>query len=144
MPLSSYIGAMAVKLSREPGHFSLLLQRAGWLDPALIAPELARVLKLPRSDAVRACRLQRGILFEGATHETAELAVNMLSSFGIQAVAVRDDKVPILPRPVNVSLAQVEEAGFATPSVSGTGLPKLWPWPDLVLVSAGILIDPAA
>ena len=135
---------MAVRLSREPGGYSVLLAKTEWLDPALIAPELAGVLKLPRSDTVRACRLQRGIVFEGAEQARAAEAVKVLGDFGVEALAVPDDDVPILPRPVLVSLSHIEEKGFATPSVSGAGLPKLWEWGNLVQFAAGILIDPQA
>lgn len=135
---------MAVRLSREPGGFSVLLSKTDWLDPALIAPELARVLKLPRSDTVRACRLQRGIVFEGAEQHKADDAVKVLGEYGVDALAVADDEVPIMPKPVMVSLSHIEEKGFATPSVSGAGLPKLWEWGNLVQFAAGILIDPQA
>lgn len=122
----------------------MLLYETGWLDPALIAPELARVMKLPRSDMVRACRLQRGIVFEGAERHKADEAVQVLASFGVQALSVPDDEVPIMPRPVLVSLSHIEKAGFATPSISGAGLPKLWEWTHLAQFAAGILIDPNA
>jgi hypothetical protein len=135
---------MAIRLSREPGRFTVLLTEAAWLDPALVAPELSRALKLPRSDTVRACRLQRGILMEGASADGAEAAVKALADFGISALAVPDAEMPILPRPVHVSLAQVTPDGFATPSVTGAGLPKLWPWPGLALLAGGILMDPGA
>jgi hypothetical protein len=135
---------MAVRLSREPDGYSVLLCKTEWLDPALIAPELARVLKLPRSDTVRACRLQRGIVFEGAEQDKAEEAVKVLDGFGVEALAVPDGDVPIMPKPVMVSLSHIEEKGFATPSVSGAGLPKLWEWGNLVQFAAGILIDPQA
>lgn len=131
-------------MSREPGRFSVLLKEAVWLDPALVAPELARALKLPRSDTVRACRLQRGILVEGAPEDGAENAVSVLKDFGANAIFVPDTEVPILPKPVHVSLASVEPDGLATPSVSGTGMPKLWKWDDLALLAAGILMDPQA
>jgi hypothetical protein len=135
---------MAVRLSREAGRFSLLLKGAAWLDPALVAPELARALKLPRSDTVRACRLQRGILIEGAEQARAEDAVKALAEFGVHALAVPDDDVPILPKPVHISLSQVQAEGLATPSVTGAGMPKLWKWEDLALLAGGILIDPQA
>jgi hypothetical protein len=135
---------MAVRLSREPGRFSVLLKEAAWLDPALVAPELARVLKLPRSDTVRACRLQRGVLFEGAAQEAAAAAVAALADFGVNALSVPDADVPILPKPVHVSLAQLTAEGFSTPSITGAGMPKLWKWSDLALVTGGILMDPQA
>jgi len=135
---------MAVRLSREAGRFSVLLEKSSWLDPALVAPELARVLKLPRSDTVRACRLQRGILFEGAEEERAADAVRALADFDVGALSVPDNEVPILPKAVHVSLSQVTDEGFATPSISGTGLPKLWAWGDLAMLTGGILMDPAA
>jgi hypothetical protein len=135
---------MAVRLSREPGRFSVLLKEAVWLDPALVAPELARALKLPRSDTVRACRLQRGVLFEGAMQDAANAAVAALADFGIQALSVPDGDVPLLPKPVHVSLAQITPEGFATPSITGAGMPKLWKWSDLALVTGGILMDPQA
>jgi hypothetical protein len=122
----------------------VLLKEAAWIDPALVAPELARALKSPRSDAVRACRLQRGILVEGAAEDLAENAVSVLKDFGVSALAVPDSDVPILPKPVHVSLAHVQLDGFATPSVTGAGLPKLWPWEDLALLAGGILMDPQA
>ncbi|MEZ5993385.1 MAG: hypothetical protein R3E76_13690 [Planctomycetota bacterium] len=135
---------MAVRLSREAGRFCVLLERSSWLDPALVAPELARVLKLTRSDTVRACRLQRGILFEGATAEQADAAVRALGDFDVAALSVPDGEMPLLPKPVHVSLSQILREGFATPSINGAGLPKLWKWEDLAMLAGGILMDPAA
>ena len=135
---------MAVRLSREDGRYSVVLTAVAWLDPALVAPELARVLKVLRSDAVRACRLQRGILFEGAEQTGADDAVKVLGDFGVEAIVVPDAELPILPKPVHVSLSHIEPDGFATPSVSGAGMPKLWPWENLVLFAGGIIMDPDA
>jgi hypothetical protein len=134
---------MAVRLSREAGRFCVLLSAAAWLDPALVAPELSRALKLPRSDTVRACRLQRGILFEGAEQAAAEAAVKVLGDFGVEALCVPDAELPLLPKAVQVSLSQVTPGGFATPSIAGAGLPKLWKWDDLAMLAGGILMDPA-
>lgn len=134
---------MAVRLSREAGRFCVLLEKSSWLDPALVAPELARVLKLTRSDTVRACRLQRGILFEGATAEQANNTVRALGEFDVAALSVPDIEMPLLPKPVHVSLSQVTPEGFATPSINGPGLPKLWKWEDLAMLAGGILMDPA-
>lgn len=133
---------MAVKLSREAGGFSVLLKETAWLDPALMAPELASALKLPRSDTVRACRLQRGILFEGASGGQARACVDALEGFEVEAISVPDDEVPLLPKPVNVSLARIEDAGLATPSIKGAGMPSLWAWENLALVAGAILMDP--
>lgn len=134
---------MAVRLSREPGRFSVLLARTCWLDPALLAPEMSAAMKLPRSDTVRACRYQRGILFEGATQQAAEALVSLLKPHEIEALAIPDSAVPILPRAVNVSLSAIDAAGFGTPSLQGAGMPQLWDWNHLALVCAGITLDPA-
>lgn len=135
---------MAVRLSREAGRFSVLLEKSSWLDPALVAPELARVLKLPRSDTVRACRLQRGILFEGVEQEPAEDAVRALADYEVAALAVPDTDVPLLPKPVHVSLSQVTDEGFGTPSITGAGMPKLWKWDNLAMLAGGVIMDPDA
>ncbi|MCA8915716.1 MAG: hypothetical protein KDB90_09915 [Planctomycetes bacterium] len=135
---------MAVRLSRAEGRFSVLLTAVSWLDPALVAPELARVLKLPRSDTVRACRLQRGILFEGAEEAAAGDAVKALADYGVEAVCVPDSELPILPKPVHVSLSHIDREGFGTPSITGAGMPKLWPWDNLVLLAGGVIMDPDA
>jgi hypothetical protein len=81
-------------------------------------------------------------LVEGAPQEAAENAVSVLADFSIAALAVPDSDVPILPKPVHVSLAHVQLDGFATPSVSGAGLPKVWPWEELAMLAGGILMDP--
>ncbi len=101
-------------------------------------------MKLPRSDTVRACRLQRGILFEGATAEQAEAAVDVLRGFNVEAVAVPDDDLPIMPKPLHVSLARIDDDGLATPSIRSPGLPDVWQWRDLALLSGGIIVDPQA
>lgn len=134
---------MAVRLSREAGRWTVLLARTAWLDPALLAPEISAAMKLPRSDAVRACRYQRGILFEGATEQAAQAVVAALKLREVEAQAVPDAEVPLLPKPVQVSLVAVEPAGLATPSLQGAGMPQLWDWNHLALVCAGILLDPA-
>lgn len=134
---------MAVRLSREPGFFSVLLARGAWLDPALLAPEISAAMKLPRGDSVRACRYQRGILFEGAARQAADALVDTLKLHAIEALAVPDDQVPILPRPVQVSLASIGADGLHTPSLQGAGMPQVWDWNNLALVCSGILLDPA-
>ncbi|MBK9974681.1 MAG: hypothetical protein IPP14_07895 [Planctomycetes bacterium] len=134
---------MAVKLSRDPGGYSVMLAGMQWLDPALLAPQLAAVMKLPRSDTIRACRLQRGILFEGAPQAVAQEVVTLLASHQIEAIAVASDDLPLLPKPVQVSLANVDSTGLGTPSLQGAGLPKSWDWNHLALVAAGITLDPA-
>ncbi|MBX3460414.1 MAG: hypothetical protein KF696_10710 [Planctomycetes bacterium] len=131
---------MSVRISREPGHFAVLLNQPSWLDPGLYGPDLARALGLPRSDTVRMCRLQRGILFEGGTEVQAAAAVKLLSDHGIAASAVPDDALPLLPKPVHVSLANIDPEGLGTPSLAGGGLPREWQWENLALMCAGILV----
>lgn len=133
---------MTVRLSREPGRFSVLLKEVAWLDPSLIAPELSKALGLPRSDTIRACRVQRGVLFEGATRQQADATVATLKTFDIASKAISDSDVPLLPRPANVSLSRIEDDGLATPSLRGAGLPQTWDWNRLAMVVGGILIDP--
>lgn len=134
---------MAVKLSREAGGFSIVLARTQWLDPALIAPGMSATLRLPRSDTVRACRLQRGILFEGATQASADSVVAQLKAHEVEALTVPDSALPLMPKPLSVFLAGISASGLETPSVQGAGLPRVWPWDDLALVAAGITLDPA-
>lgn len=134
---------MAVKLSRDPGGHSVVLAGTQWLDPALLAPPMAVAMKLPRSDTIRACRLQRGILFEGATQAAAQQVVDLLASHHVEALALPDADLPLLPKPVLVSLANVDGTGLGTPSLQGAGLPKSWDWNHLALVAAGITLDPA-
>jgi hypothetical protein len=135
---------MAVRLSREPGRYSVVLRKPVWVDPALFGGSIAKALSVPRSDAVRMCRLQRGILFEGALQEQAEAVASMLTAEGIESVAVADDGLPLMPKPVHVSLISVDEDGLATPTVVGAGMPKLWRWENLALACGGILIGPDA
>lgn len=135
---------MAVRLSREPGRFCVVLEKPVWLEPALFAAPLAGALGIGRSDSVRICRLQRGILFEGATEQQARDVVDMLAAAGIAASAEADTALPLLPKPVHVSVASIEDDGLATPSLVGAGLPKVWAWPDLALLCGGILIGPEA
>jgi len=134
---------MAVRLSRDPDRFSVLLTRTAWLDPALLAPEMSAAMKLPRSDTVRACRYQRGILFEGATQESAKAVVEVLKQHDVEALAVPDIEVPLLPKPVHVSLSAIDASGLGTPSLQGAGMPQLWDWNNLALICAGITLDPA-
>jgi hypothetical protein len=135
---------MAVRISREPGRFSVVLAKVGWLDPLQFAPGIASALGVPRPDATRICRLQRGILFEGALHEQANAVADMLNTQGVAATVAPDAELPLIPKPVQVSIASLDEQGFATPSMSGAGMPRLWPWEDLALVCGGILIGPEA
>lgn len=121
----------------------MLLARGAWLDPALLAPEISAAMKPPRGDSVRACRYQRGILFEGAARQAADALVDTLKLHAIEALAVPDDQVPILPRPVQVSLASIGADGLHTPSLQGAGMPQVWDWNNLALVCSGILLDPA-
>jgi hypothetical protein len=134
---------MAIRLSRDSGRFCVVLQRQLWLDPVKLAAPLAAALGVPRSDTLRICRLQRGILFEGATEAQASAASQLLHSHGIDSEAIPDSALPLLPKAVHVGLGHVELEGLATPSIVGAGMPKLWPWRNLVLASAGVLIDPA-
>ncbi|MCC6464978.1 MAG: hypothetical protein IT463_06510 [Planctomycetes bacterium] len=131
---------MALRLSREPGGVSMLLAQPRWLDPLGLSPVLARALGVPRSDALRALRLQRGIVLEGVP---AARVAEVQAALGADVSAIPDAEVPLLPKPIHVSLASCEADGFATPSVAGTGLPKLWDWNELALVSGGLLLDPA-
>ncbi len=131
---------MSVILSREPGRFSVVLLESLWLDPGRYADDLARGLGVQRTDAVRMCRLQRGVLFQGATQAQADAAAGMLRQAGIPAVALADDAVPIIPKPVQVSVVSLERDGLSTPSLTGAGLPKTWAWDDLALVCGGVLV----
>ncbi len=135
---------MTVRLSREPGRYSVVLHKPVWLDPALFAGSMAGALAVPRSDTARMCRLQRGILFEGALQRQAEAVASMLTAEGVEVTAVADDDLPLMPKPVHVSLVSVEDDGLATPTVVGAGMPKLWRWENLALVCGGILIGPDA
>ena len=91
---------MAVRLSRLQGRYSLLLKREAWLDPHLLAPELSEALSLSRPDAIRACRLQRGIVIQGAEQAAAEAACAVLTGAGVAALVLPDAEVPLLPKPV--------------------------------------------
>ncbi len=135
---------MTVRLSREPGRFSVVLHDAAWVDAEQFAAPLASALSLPRSDTVRMCRLQRGILLEGATQEQAQAAADVLAGGGVQATAVADEAMPLLPKAVHVAIVSLEPAGFMTPSLQGAGMPQIWSWDDLRLVCAGILVGPQA
>jgi len=134
---------MAVRLSREPGRFTIVLERTAWLDPVLLAPLIATRMKLARADAVRVCRLQRGILIEGAERVAAEDLCVRLGEQGHAAAVVPDAEFPVLPRPINVSMAAITPEGLATLSIQGAGLPPVWQWGNLALVAAGIILDPA-
>lgn len=131
---------MAVILSREAGRFSVVLLESLWLDPARYADDLARALGVQRADAVRMCRLQRGILLQGATQAQADAAVALLAGHGVSAVSIADDAVPIIPKPVHVAVVSLDREGLSTPSLTGAGLPKNWPWADLALVCGGVLV----
>lgn len=131
---------MSVKLSRDSVGFAVVLDQPAWLDPGLFAPELARALALPRSDTVRICRLQRGILFEGGTEQQARAALALLGEHGIAAAVVPDSDLPLLPKPLHVSLASIDPDALGTPSLAGPGVPRRWPWDNLALVCAGILV----
>jgi hypothetical protein len=135
---------MVVRLSRGQGCFSVVLREPVWLEPALFAPDFARILRIPRSDSVRICRLQRGILFEGAQQTQALTITELLASHGITAVAVPDEELPLLPKPLRAAVAAIEDDGLATPSIVGAGMPQLWRWEDLALLCAGILVGKEA
>jgi hypothetical protein len=132
---------MAVRVSHEPGRYTLLLRQSAWLDTSFFAAPLARALSLPRADIVRACRLQRGILFEGISEEPALLAAELLEEGGAPAVAVPDEDLAVLPRSVQVSLLRADEDALAAPSLGGTTLPSRWPWGELAFAAAAVLID---
>jgi hypothetical protein len=132
---------MAVKLSRQPGCFSLLLNQQTWLDVQKLASPLARELGVTRSDAVRALRQQRGILLEGLSNAQAQSALNLLAHESVGARIVADSDVPTLPKPLEVSLARMDAACLETPSLVGAGLPQIWHWEHLAVVFAGILLD---
>lgn len=135
---------MAVHLSREEGRFSLLLRKPVWLEAGDLAAPLALALRVPRSDTVRMCRLQRGILFQGATEEAAARALAVLAEGGVEAEVVPDADVPLLGRALEPMVVEFTEEGLRTPSLAGAGLPALWPWDALAMVSAGIQADPGA
>ncbi|CAG1769558.1 hypothetical protein BAC2_00413 [uncultured bacterium] len=134
---------MAVKLSRKSGQFTLLLAEVKWLDISGLAPKLASALRVTKSDAVRALRLQRGILLEGLSEEQALAAQSALQAEGVQTRVTPDAEVPALSKPLEVSLIRVGDHDFETPSVVGAGLPQLWPWENLALACGGIILDGA-
>jgi hypothetical protein len=134
---------MAVKLNRNSGQFSLLLKEVKWLDVSGLAPKLAAALRVTRSDALRALRQQRGILLEGLSNEQAQAAQKALAQEGVETRIVADAEVPALSKPLEVSLIRISDHHFETPSVVGAGLPQLWPWENLVLACAGIILDGA-
>ncbi|MCC7509467.1 MAG: hypothetical protein IT464_08840 [Planctomycetes bacterium] len=131
---------MAVILSRDAGRFSVVLLESLWLDPGRFADDLARALGVQRADAVRMCRLQRGILLQGATQPQADAAIELLKAHDVSAVSIADDAVPIIPKPVQVSVVSLDRDGLSTPSLTGAGLPKTWAWDDLALVCGGVLV----
>jgi hypothetical protein len=133
---------MLFQLSNRPDGFSLVLKESLWLEPERIAPQLATALKLPRADAVRMCRRQRGILFSGAGREQAEETAACLANEGIQAVVVADAELPLLPGAITVSVASLADEGLRAPSVQGIGMPDVWRYEHLALVTAGVLMDP--
>jgi hypothetical protein len=120
----------------------VVLARTAWLDPVLLAPLISTRMKLARGDAIRTCRLQRGILFEGAERIAAEELAARLTEQGHETIAVPDAEFPILPRPITVLMAGVEPDGLAALSIHGAGIPPRWPWDGLALVAAGIMLDP--
>ncbi len=132
---------MAVRLSRQPGLFTLMLAEPRWLDPAEAALPLSLALGVTRSDAVRACRLQRGILFEGLTQEQAEAGAAALKEAGVAAAVAPDTEFPLLPKAAEVSLVRITPEAFETPSLVGAGMPRIWPWGDLALMSAGVVLN---
>lgn len=134
---------MPIVLSREEGLFSLLLNAQQWLSPVEFAPLFSSSLSLPRTDGMRACRLQRGILFQGLTRDAADSLSENMAELSAKTIVVADADVPQLPRPINVALCVVEAEGLRTPSIRGAGMPEVWLWKDLKLVTAGMILDPA-
>lgn len=134
---------MAVKLSRKQGQFSLVLAEVKWLDVSGLAPKLAAALRVTKSDAVRALRQQRGILLEGLSDEQAKAAQVALQAESVQTHVLPDAAVPVLSKPLEISLIRISEHHFETPSVVGAGLPQLWPWENLALACGGIILDGA-
>ncbi|MCC6573680.1 MAG: hypothetical protein IT462_07805 [Planctomycetes bacterium] len=132
---------MSVRLSRKTGLFALILDEPRWLDPAEVAQPLSLAVKITRGDAVRACRLQRGILFEGLMREQADAGQRVLKDLGVNATVAPDSEFPALPKAAEVSLAKVTAEAFETPSLMGAGMPRIWPWGDLALVAAGIVLN---
>ncbi|MBV6516653.1 MAG: hypothetical protein HPKKFMNG_02340 [Planctomycetes bacterium] len=135
---------MAVKLSREPGLFSVLLDKPAAPDVGLLAPLLAQRVSITRSDAVRALRQQRGIILEGLSAERAEAARELLSGEGMEPRVVADAVVPAQSKALEIALARLDEHCFETPSLQGAGLPQLWPWEHLVVAVGGLIIDARA
>jgi hypothetical protein len=134
---------MVCKLSNSPDGFSLVLMSPQWLEPEQLAPRLALALRVPRADAVRMCRRQRGILCVGVPHEQAVAAAEVLAKDGIEVRLMPDIEVPLLPNAVEVSVAALVDGGLATPSVCGIGMPEVWRYEDLALITSGILMDPS-
>lgn len=142
MRLACYYAAMPIVLSREDGLFSLLLNQQQWISPAEFAPLFVSSLSLPRADAMRACRLQRGILFQGLTRDAADALSENMAELNVKTSVVADSDMPQLPRPIDVALANIELEGLRTPSIKGAGLPELWQFSNLRSISAAIIIDP--
>jgi len=133
---------MAIVYDRTGEGWSVLLSEQRWLDAAEVAPALAAAMEVARADAIRACARQRGIVVQGLDETRANAAVSALVEAGYLAVAVPDVEVPILPRPLELSVVHFEGEGLRTPSIIGAGIPQFRPWGNLALISAAILADP--
>lgn len=119
-----------------------MLNEHHWLDPREWAEDLAREVGCTRMDATRACRQQRGILFAGATVEQASNAIAVLDKKGVSAAVIDDSDVPVLPKPLDVGMAQLDGDMLGTPSLTGIGVPQIWAFDDIRMIVAGIIMDP--
>ncbi|MHC4840927.1 MAG: hypothetical protein ACYTDT_08240 [Planctomycetota bacterium] len=136
-------GFMPIVISREEGLFSVLLEKQQWLEPSEFAPLFSSALSLPRTDGMRACRLQRGILFQGVSQDAADSLSKNMADLGAKVEVVADADVPQLPRPIDVALCTIGAEGLVTPSIRGAGMPDVWLWKNLRMMTAGITLDPA-
>lgn len=118
--------------------FALLQTRHERIDPAILRDVLMQVAGMPKADAARSSLKARGILAERLAPERAQRAAQALAARGIAAIAVPQEKLAQLTRPISAAWARVDADALVIPADYRGGEKRI-PWSSVFVVSSGLV-----
>lgn len=120
------------------GQFSVILKEDKRIDPRILTEIFTKQFSITPVEAKMILRKTRGVIAQSVTKETADLIVQTLGNYQIEADSVEMEKLPVLGHPIKVTFAQKEEEMLIYKQ-GNADVTEAISWDSIECVSFGII-----
>ena len=132
-------------MAQATGRSTVMATLDEAIEPTIVRDVLMRVQGLNRIDAMQRARQasDSGLVVENVEHGEARAVVAALAGEGVACSVVPSEKIPEPPAPVRVRNVDCRPKALAVMDLRNQVLEEV-AWPTLLLVSVGVIRQPAA